>query len=109
MERAVLGGARAFAYRTVEELWAAIQSGERVSTRNRGMYRVMMTYAHEAAKDVVASMYDLAASSAIYRGQPLDRHMRDILTACQHRMVHPRIYGPAGRLLLGRDSSDPLV
>ncbi|MPY91884.1 MAG: hypothetical protein GEV08_02130 [Acidimicrobiia bacterium] len=106
---AVLGAARAFTYRTIAELWEVIERGDRVPQRLRGTYRIMLTYAHEAAKDVISVMYDLAASSAIYRGAPLDRHMRDILTACQHRMVHPRIYGPAGRLLLGRDSGDPLV
>jgi hypothetical protein len=54
-------------------------------------------------------MYDIAATSSIFRGNPLDRLMRDILTACQHRMVHPKIYRPAGRMLLGMESGDPLV
>lgn len=106
---ATLGAARALTYQVVEELWATLVAGERVPKRLRGMYRVMMTYAHDAGRDVVTAMYDLAASSAIYRGAPLDRQVRDILTACQHRMVHTRVYGPGGRLLLGLDSGDPLV
>jgi hypothetical protein len=53
-------------------------------------------------------MYDLAATSAIYRSHPLDRIMRDILTACQHGVVHPKMYRPAGRLLLGLEAGDPL-
>jgi hypothetical protein len=53
-------------------------------------------------------MYDLAATSAIYRSHPLDRIMRDILTANQHGVVHPKMYRPAGRLLLGLDAGDPL-
>jgi len=52
--------------------------------------------------------FDLAATSAIYRSHPLDRLMRDILTACQHGVVHPKMYRPAGRLLLGLESGDPL-
>jgi hypothetical protein len=35
--------------------------------------------------------------------------MRDILTACQHRVVHAKIYRPAGRLLLGLDPGDPFI
>jgi alkylation response protein AidB-like acyl-CoA dehydrogenase len=106
---ATLGGARALTYQVVEELWEVLLRDERVPKRLRGMYRVMMTHAHDTGRDVVGSMYDLAASSSIYRGAPLDRHLRDIHTACQHRMVHTRVYGPAGRLLLGLDSGDPLV
>jgi hypothetical protein len=33
--------------------------------------------------------------------------MRDILTACQHRVVHPKMYRPAGRLLLGLNADEP--
>ena len=52
--------------------------------------------------------FRLAATSAIYRSHPLDRPMRDILTACRHGVVHPKMYRPAGRLLLGLESGDPL-
>jgi hypothetical protein len=68
----------------------------------------MLIDAHRVAKEVVTTMYDLAATSAIYRSHPLDRLMRDILTACQHGVVHPKMYRPAGRLLLGLESGDPL-
>ena len=51
-------------------------------------------------------LYDTAATSAIFRTSPLDRHMRDILTACQHRVVHLKMYRPAGCLLLGLDPEE---
>ncbi len=35
-----------------------------------------------------------------------DRHMRDILTVRQHRVVHLKMYRPAGRLLLGLDPEE---
>ena len=73
------------------------------------MYRVMMTFLHQEGKAVVELMYDTASASAIYRTNPLDRLMRDMLTGAQHRMVHPKLYRPAGRLLLGLDSGDPMV
>jgi alkylation response protein AidB-like acyl-CoA dehydrogenase len=106
---AELAASRAFTYDTIADLWSTLEAGDRVSPRQRAMYRIMMTWTHQRAKDIVASMYDTAAGSAIYRDNPLDRTMRDILTACQHRMIHPRLYRPAGRLLLGLGSGDPLV
>jgi indole-3-acetate monooxygenase len=61
----------------------------------------MITYSHQAAKEIVSKLYDTAATSAIFHSSPLDRCMRDIWTACQHRVVHLKMYRPAGRLLLG--------
>ena len=106
---ATLGGARAYTYALVEELWALLEAGEKVPPRTRALYRIMMTHSHQQAKAVISSLYDVASTSSIFRGNPLDRLMRDVLTACQHRMVHPKIYRPAGRMLLGMESGDPLV
>jgi hypothetical protein len=70
---------------------------------------MMMTYAHQVAKDLISTLYDMAATSSIFRSSRLDRDLRDIMTACQHRMVHVRMYRPAGRLWLGLDPEEPLV
>lgn len=101
--------ARAFTYEVVAELWDVLQAGGRVPDPLRATYRIMMTYTHQQAKEVVSAIYDTAAGSSIFTSCPLDRHLRDIAAACQHRMVHPKIYRPAGRLLLGIDSGDPMV
>jgi hypothetical protein len=66
----------------------------------------MMIHSHKIAKEVISVLYDLAATSAIFRTHPLDRQMRDILTACQHRVIHPKMYRPAGRMLLGLDPEE---
>ena len=80
--------------------------GDRPSPRQRATYRLMITYSHQTAKEVVSALYDIASSSSIFRGSPLDRDLRDIATACQHYVVHLRMYRPAGRLLLGMDSDE---
>jgi alkylation response protein AidB-like acyl-CoA dehydrogenase len=103
-----LVSARSFAYSSVEDLWETLNRKERVSSRQRALYRIMIVDVHRVAKDVVSKMYDLAATSAIYRSNPLDRMMRDIITACQHGVVHPKMYRPAGRMLLGLDADDPM-
>jgi alkylation response protein AidB-like acyl-CoA dehydrogenase len=106
---AELGGARAICHRTVADLWDTIVAGDRVSPRQRGMYRAAMSWAHEVGRNVISSMFDVASTSAIQRGGALDRLHRDIATACQHRVVHTRVYAPAGRLLLGLESGEPTV
>ena len=96
-----LGAARSYVYRTLEDLWETLHQGDKPSPQQRAHYRLIITHSHQAAKDIVVKLYDTAATSAIFRTSPLDRCMRDILTACQHRVVHPKMYRPAGRLLLG--------
>ncbi|HLI78986.1 MAG TPA: acyl-CoA dehydrogenase family protein [Candidatus Binataceae bacterium] len=103
-----LGAARSYVYSTLEELWETLCKGDRPSPRQRAAYRMMMTYSHQAAKQLITTLYDTAATSAIFRSSRLDRDARDILTACQHRVVHLRMYRPAGRLLLGLDPEEPL-
>jgi indole-3-acetate monooxygenase len=105
---AQLGAARAYVYDSLEDLWATLCKGNHPSPRQRAKYRMMMTYAHQAAKDLISKLYDMAATSSIFRSSRLDRDLRDIMTACQHRMVHLRIYRPAGRLWLGLDPEEPL-
>lgn len=103
-----LGAARSYVYGTLEDLWETLCKGDRPSPPQRAAYRMMMTYAHQAAKQIITTLYDTAATSAIFRSSRLDRDVRDILTACQHRVVHLKMYRPAGRLLLGLDPEEPL-
>ena len=103
---ATVEAARCYVYRTLEDMWATLCAGERLSTRQRAHYRLMMTHAHQTAKNVINILYDLAATSAIFRSSRLERNMRDILTSSQHRVVHPKMYRPAGRLILGLDPQE---
>jgi indole-3-acetate monooxygenase len=103
-----LAAARSFAYSTVADVWETLNRNEKLSSRQRAFYRIMLIDAHRIAKEVITNVYDLAATSAIYRSNPLERIMRDIVTACQHGVVHPKMYRPAGRMLLGLEAGDPM-
>jgi hypothetical protein len=100
--------ARAYVYTTLEDLWKTLSEGGRLSTRQRAHYRMMITYSHQAAKQVISTLYDTASTSSIFRSGRLDRDLRDIMTACQHRVVHLRMYRPAGRLLMDLDPGEPM-
>ena len=105
---AQFGAARAYVYATLDDLWTTLCSGGRPSPHQRAQYRMMITYSHDTAKRIVSALYDAAASNSIFRSSRLDRDLRDIMTACQHRVVHLKMYRPAGRLLLGLESEEPL-
>ncbi len=102
-----LAAARCFVYGVLEDLWRTLNSGARPTPKQHAYYRLMITYSHQAAKQIISTLYDLAATSSIFRKNRLERDMRDILTACQHRVVHPKMYRPAGRLLLGLNADEP--
>jgi len=103
-----LGAARSYVYATLEDLWETLCKGERLSPKQRAQYRMMITYSHQAAKQVISTLYDTASTSSIFRSGKLDRDMRDIITACQHRVVHLRMYRPAGRLLMGLEPDEAM-
>jgi alkylation response protein AidB-like acyl-CoA dehydrogenase len=50
---------------------------------------------------VTDGCYALGGAGALYDTSPLQRRMRDMHTAAQHAVVHPRHYVSAGALLLG--------
>ncbi|HLW70586.1 MAG TPA: acyl-CoA dehydrogenase family protein [Candidatus Binataceae bacterium] len=103
-----LGAARSYVYATLEDLWATLCRGDKPSPRQRAQYRMMITYAHQAAKQIITTLYDTAGTSSIFRSGRLDRDLRDIITACQHRVVHLKMYRPAGRLLLGLEPGEAM-
>ena len=105
---AAFGAARSYVYSVLEELWGTLCDGDKPSPYQRAQYRMMITHAHQTARQVVTTLYDTAATSAIFRTSRLDRNLRDIMTASQHRVVHSKMYRPAGRLLLGLESEEPL-
>jgi len=104
---ASLGSARSYVFDVMEDIWDTLCRGETLSLRQRGLFRIMLVHVHRIAKEAVELMYDTASTSSIFRKHPLDRQMRDILTACQHRVVQTNICRPGGRMLLGLDPNAP--
>jgi indole-3-acetate monooxygenase len=104
---ASLGAARSYTFSVMEDIWETLCRGETLSLRQRGLFRIMLVYIHRVAKEVVESMYDTASTSSVFRSHLLDRQMRDILTACQHRVLQANVYKPGGRMLLGLDPGAP--
>jgi alkylation response protein AidB-like acyl-CoA dehydrogenase len=103
-----LAAARNHTYATLADLWETLQAGQYPSHLQRAAYRTMIVYAHQVGKYVVDQMVELVATNAVVRNSVIDRALRDITTASQHRQVHTRLYGTAGRFHLGVGPIDPM-
>jgi alkylation response protein AidB-like acyl-CoA dehydrogenase len=104
---AALAAARAYTYGTLADLWASLSTTGFLSDEQRVHYRSMIIHAHQAGKQIVDSLVDLLATSAVIKNSILDRALRDVTTACSHRQVNSRLYRSAGRVHLGLGAGDP--
>jgi len=96
-----LAAARNYIFDVLTDAWATLSAGQPLSPEQRTACRMTLVHAHEAGRKVVDSMVNLAATSSLGRSSVLERALRDIITASQHRQVHPRHYAGGGRAYLG--------
>jgi alkylation response protein AidB-like acyl-CoA dehydrogenase len=97
-----LEAARAGYYQAIEAAWQASQDEPPVPLEARTRLRLAATHGVRISADVVRTMYDLAGSSAIYDGAPLQRRFRDAFTATAHFQVNEASRELPGRILLGQ-------
>lgn len=105
---ALVGAARAYVHRTLEDDWEAPEGddpGER-----RGRAALARQFAFEACREAVGLLYETAGSVAIYTERtPLDRHLRDLITASQHVTAQVRLREWVGELRLGGQPAFPFL
>ncbi len=63
--------------------------------------------AFRAARSVVSRLFDLLATTAIYKPSPMDRWLRDVNTMRQHVIAQDQIIQSAGAHLLGGTPHNP--
>jgi alkylation response protein AidB-like acyl-CoA dehydrogenase len=99
--------ARAYVVDSVERTWVATCESATDPARECARARLAITHSvHEAAR-VVSLLFHAAGTNAIYTGNPLERHFRDIHVAEQHNAAFQAHYGSAGKVLPGLRPSDP--
>ncbi|MFB7907312.1 acyl-CoA dehydrogenase family protein [Kitasatospora sp. NPDC056076] len=102
---ALIGAADAYVYTTLDRAWAAQAAGR---APERGTAALARQYAHRACREAVQHLYDLVGSSAVYTERtPLDRCLRDVITAGRHVASAERVLDAVGELRLGGDPSSP--
>jgi indole-3-acetate monooxygenase len=104
---AALGGARAFLYETVEDMWQTVSAGKEPTKRQLAIGRIACNHASEAGTAVTHTVSTLAGGSSIYSRSPIQRHARDAEAVTHHFTVAPHVWEEAGRVLLGREPNVP--
>ncbi len=97
---AKIESARAYAYNTIERVWAEFESGRQPSVADRIGWRLANAWVHDTCTEAVELLQHAAGSMSVYLPSDLDRCFRDIHTARQHGIVAARVYEHAGRALL---------
>jgi indole-3-acetate monooxygenase len=102
---ALIGAADAYVYSTLGDAWAAQAAG---LTPERGTAALARQFAHRACREAVQLLYDAVGSAAVYTERtPLDRCLRDLMTAGHHVASSEKILDGVGDLRLGGDPASP--
>lgn len=104
----LLRAGRAFVYETLEHIWDAALRGQRLTWEQRGLMWLAASQATTQALQAVDLMFRAGGASSIYTSLPIERCLRDIRAAAQHRVLQPGNFELAGRLALGIDVSNTI-
>ncbi len=97
-----LRSARLFLMTSLDEIWdAAAQRGGDPTLDERLTLRLATTHVIRECKDVVATIYEFAGSSALFAEAPFERRFRDIHAMTQHMQARWTNYETVGQALLG--------
>lgn len=99
------GAARSYVFSSLQNQWNVLDAGRQLSKQDRAAVWLARTNAFQVSRNVVQLMYDTLGGSAIYsQKSPLDRHLRDIQTFCQHICGQSKGLEGVGALLLDSDA-----
>ncbi|MFE0461544.1 acyl-CoA dehydrogenase family protein [Kitasatospora sp. NPDC058965] len=103
----LIGAADAYVYATLESAWAAQAAG---LAPERGTAALARWFAHRACREAVQFLYDAVGICAAYTDcTPIDRDLRDLLTASRHVASSEKILDGVGDLRLGGSPASPLL
>ena len=98
--------ARALLYETVRAAYADAKVQPELPLELRVRLREANVFAVRSAKEAVGLVFDMAGSSAVYRGRAIEQAFRDINTAANHTNYVETAYTGIGSYFLTRDRPD---
>ncbi|MGW7280196.1 acyl-CoA dehydrogenase family protein [Streptomyces sp. NPDC054844] len=101
--------ARHAVYGTLRRQWELLEAGAEIGPDEQVAVALARVNAFRAARTIVSTLFDLVATSAIYKPSPLDRWLRDLNAMCQHATVQDQILQSAGAILLGGKPQNPIA
>jgi alkylation response protein AidB-like acyl-CoA dehydrogenase len=100
---AAIRAARALLYETVRAAYEDAKAHPDLSTELRVRLREANIFSVRTAKEAVGLIFEMAGSSAVYRGRPIEKAFRDINTAANHTNYVDTAYTAIGSYFLTRD------
>jgi alkylation response protein AidB-like acyl-CoA dehydrogenase len=100
---ASLRSARAWLYRSLEEITREVRRAGHITLDQRIVIRLASTFAIHRSMRVVDMAYHAAGSTAIFEANPFERRFRDIHTVSQQVQGRQEHFETVGQHLLGLD------
>ena len=99
----LIRAARALLYETVRAAYEDAKAHSELALELRVRLREANIFTVRAAKEAVGLIFEMAGSSAVYRGRPIEQAFRDINTAANHTNYVESAYTAIGSYFLTRD------
>ncbi|MBV8590915.1 MAG: hypothetical protein JO212_12825 [Acetobacteraceae bacterium] len=93
--------ARAFIHTTLREMWQEAEERGDFGPDKHWQLRLAATWAIHQARDVVATIYGAAGSTAVFNENPFERRLRDIHAGTQQGQGRPIHFETVGQILFG--------
>jgi len=103
---ALVRAARALLHDTARAAYQDASVHPELSLELRVRLREANIFAVRSAKEAVGLVFDMAGSSAVYRGRPIEQAFRDINTAANHTNYMEAAYAAIGSYYLTRDREE---
>ncbi len=100
---ALVRAARALLHETVRAAYEDAEANPELSLELRVRLREANIFTVRSAKEAVGLIFDMAGSSAVYRGRSIEQAFRDINTAANHTNYMDTAYTAIGSYFLTRD------
>jgi indole-3-acetate monooxygenase len=98
--------ARALLHETVRAAYEDARANRELALDLRVRLREANIFTVRSAKEAVGLIFDMAGSSAVYRGRAIEQAFRDINTAANHTNYMDTAYTAVGSFFLTRDRAD---
>jgi alkylation response protein AidB-like acyl-CoA dehydrogenase len=102
---ALIRAARALLYGTARAAYEDAKARPELSLELRVRLREANIFTVRAAKEAVGLIFEMAGSSAVYRGRAIEQAFRDINTAANHTNYTETAYTAIGSYFLTRDQA----
>lgn len=102
--KAMVDAARAYLYRALDDTWAYLSSGAKITPEQGIPVQLATCHAVETAGRAVDLVHAVVGTSGIRNEHRFQQYFRDVHTVSQHGAGSPERFESVGKLLLGKPS-----